>query len=696
MDTINIIDPSTGQAHAIPYDQLPHALTAGGQFADEAQKKKAIQIQSDSANESEIEKTPFNGGSKEKSSIELRDENIRNTTGFKGLAAETLLNLSNAMKSSVLFGRDVPKMVKEASKAEEERPFRPYIATAGGLADIAKSTINSAHDLAKFIARKELLPEELNKYYSEGADYIPHISEDTGVSSIFGLDKEQPEDRLYKGLAAALAMGAPLALGKFKGIEGGTKPPKIMPKHIEQQIAQEKNLLDISGNRLEKFRKSLERNTGYRSGNPNTLVRNAGDMADKVAEQKPLAELADKNITEIPKAPDTAKMNRMAKAEKDKASEELSKALGEGRRLHREGHAIFDRDIEAIRKSASNKFDDTKAYFKQHNIQIDKSDEINGVKAKIEGLKEHYKDIPGYETDTPDVKALEKQLSALEKPEFVKASDVLDMYRTLDKLEKDTHDKIYERGSSLNENQKTQLKTLASKYKSLGEDLGGILEKVGDKNGLKMLQEAKADWKEYASIYGNPTAQYMEKHKALHPSTMANLELGTRGNELLNKIMENNPNLRQIIFGQKYAKPSSHGELLRPNEVHDTYLDKLSEGLPDNEIKELVIAFRNAAETENEVKAAGADLKAEHKELAESVKAAAMVKKYEQQIEKNLRAADIIDRKMKENTTRGGNIKALEQQHKDLLEKNAKLKKLLNKAIKVVYRFGGIKSALNH
>lgn len=52
MQTINIVDPNTGQAHAIPYDKLPHALKSGGQFANEEQKNKAVSLQKNNYGES--------------------------------------------------------------------------------------------------------------------------------------------------------------------------------------------------------------------------------------------------------------------------------------------------------------------------------------------------------------------------------------------------------------------------------------------------------------------------------------------------------------------------------------------------------------------------------------------------------------------------------------------------------------------
>lgn len=55
MESINIVDPKTGQAHAIPYDMVPNALKAGGQFADNMQKERAIMLQHSMAQSQNIE-----------------------------------------------------------------------------------------------------------------------------------------------------------------------------------------------------------------------------------------------------------------------------------------------------------------------------------------------------------------------------------------------------------------------------------------------------------------------------------------------------------------------------------------------------------------------------------------------------------------------------------------------------------------
>lgn len=46
VDTVGIIDPDTGKAHNVPLSDLGDVLEAGGQFADDSQKQKAMALQS--------------------------------------------------------------------------------------------------------------------------------------------------------------------------------------------------------------------------------------------------------------------------------------------------------------------------------------------------------------------------------------------------------------------------------------------------------------------------------------------------------------------------------------------------------------------------------------------------------------------------------------------------------------------------
>jgi len=626
------------------------------------------------------------------SDAELQDKGIRNTTGFKGIAYEALLNLSNAMKNSVLFARDLPSMTKQAVEAQQERPLRPFAATGGQLADIGKGVINAPYDLNKFLSRK------LSGIPS-GENIIPHIPEDTGIGSLFGLDKTEPEDRLYKGLTNALTALVPSEITQIKGAEG-IASKRVLPKHLEDQISKERKVLDRSKERLGQFKEALESHPEYRSGKPSSLRRSAGDLEAKIKEIEPLTKIAEKNVPEIPIAPDTAKMKRMASEDVSQASHLLSGKLGEGKNFGSDAGAIFNEEIGTVHKAASKQFKDTRDYFSDKDIAIDKSSDIKDVKDKISELQSEDKDLPGYAFDTPEIKSLQQQLDKLEKPESVKAAHVLDLYQTLQKLAKRTNDEIYTRGNKLTESEFKEKKQHAQRYSELANNLGDILEQVGDKNGIKMMKDARESWKEYASLYGNPIFHSLEKHKAIPQNTIGKLSVGTSGNELLNKIVEKRPDLRELILGQKYANPSTHKQLLRPNKVNEAHLDKL----PD--VKDLVDALKDASEAEREIKSTAADMKAEHKELADSIQkeatqqqlrkdAIANVKKYRELSAKKNKAADLIKKKMNQAVARGENIEALESQLKDIETKNARYKTLLKKAIKLVANYGGIKSALH-
>ena len=99
MDEINVIDPQTGQAHAIPYDQLPGALEAGGQFADEEQKQKAIRLQQ--------------GGQTEPAeTADVAEEPEEEQSSFKSVGADAMRMLSRTLRKGVGYLEKIPEEVR--------------------------------------------------------------------------------------------------------------------------------------------------------------------------------------------------------------------------------------------------------------------------------------------------------------------------------------------------------------------------------------------------------------------------------------------------------------------------------------------------------------------------------------------------------------------------------------------------------
>lgn len=649
--------------------------------------------------EEEIDWSQYDEAPKQElSENEKREKYIRELPGFKGIAAETLLNLSNAMKSGVLFARDIPKMVKQASAADKERPLRPYQVIGGELAEIGKSAVNAPYNLNQFLIRKKV--KEPNTF---GLPIkIPHIPEETGAATIFGLNKTQPEDRFYKGLAGILSLGVGKGAKAIEGLEGGSVE-RILPKHLQTQIEKEKNLLNLNNEKIQKFKDALESNPDIKTSKINTLKAQAEEHRRALEQNEPLSKIPEKELPQITREPNTEKMNRVAEKQYEGAKEQLSKALTEGEAHHKIGGKGFEQEIKQVHDAASKKFNDLRSYASDKNIEIDKSHDIKAIKDEIETLQANDEWLPGYAHDTPEIKALQDKLNELDKPEFVKASDVLDVYQTLQKIAKKTHDEIYERGSKLTELERKEKNAQAKQYMDLSERLANVLEKVGeesgDKNIISMLKNARSAWSEYASLYGNPVFQHLERHKAIPKNTIEKLDLGTRGNELLNKIMAQRPDIRKAVFSQKYANPSTHKALLRPNQLNESYLSNLGD------VNKYVGALKDAFEAKNKINDIGFDLKERHKELkTEMTKVAEEQKIRNDAIDKVNKdkallaqkedAYKHLEKQRDEASARGKNIEQLQAKLEKLEDDRNILKKAVKKGIKLVANYGGLKSAV--
>lgn len=225
MHTVNIIDPNSGKAHEIPYDQLPDALEAGGEFADETQKQKAIGIQNGTWKESKIPETPLNpmeSGIAE-TPFNGRPAPPAERTGITAPFIDLAHALSQGFKGAVKFAHDSPENYRRIKADVAENGLsaigHQYGQGLAEIADLQKSAVNTPHDFAKYLLRKGLavnskpidpyallrdrlagqvkLPEAPRDF----ADTIPSIPEDTGVEKGLGL-QPNPErgDELTRGL----------------------------------------------------------------------------------------------------------------------------------------------------------------------------------------------------------------------------------------------------------------------------------------------------------------------------------------------------------------------------------------------------------------------------------------------------------------------------------------------------------------
>lgn len=637
----------------------------------------------------------------EQDPMQVRDEKIREMGGFKGLAAETLLNLSDAMKSSVLFARDLPNKLEKSGKYIEENPGTSILHNVGqigaGAADLGKSLINSGSNLNEFLSHKfqdkgNLNPIEkvVSKLIPDISGIIPHIP-DTGIENILGLEADNEKgDDLIRAIPSAFALGLPGALNKIKGIGAGTKPAKVLPKHLEAQISKERNLLDITGKRLDKFKEALESSPEYRSAKPSTLRRTAGDLEAKVEQELPNTMIPEREIGEIPAAPDTKAIVTERKEAAKRAQREAEETLGVLDHPRLKGGAIVQKAIKDVKKSASDLYDSARSHYVDKKIMADNSKEIKSVTSDLEALKASDDLAP----TVVEQEALESQISALQG-EQVNASDVFDLQRTLEKMAEDTRKKQY---SGVNEIEFKRLSGIAQRLDSHADKLASRLEEVGGKDVQSMMKQANKGWKTFKELERNSTARPALKKGELPSRAMIDIANTESGNEFLRSLTETYPELKKHMLAAHVGE-SSVNKLLKPNSLTKSYL----KALPEVEDKVMALKDSIAGIKEGETKAVR--VKKEYDDLVDSMKnaanqqklrqdAIANVEKYQGLADKRTKAADIVKRKIDKAKSRGENIKSLEAELKTLEADRAKFKNLLKTALKLAYQYGGIKSAI--
>jgi hypothetical protein len=149
----------------------------------------------------------------------------------------------------------------------------------------------------------------------------------------------------------------------------------------------------------------------------------------------------------------------------------------------------------------------------------------------------------------------------------VSAQDLYRKFRTL--TMQATEDKANAFAHGIDPEASYKWRGIAAAKQAEAERLQGILEKV-DPNAFEKLKVAKSRWaKEYAPLRENPLYNEMVKHEQTSKNIMKFLNGKTKGNKILNEIVEANPELQKTLVGQQYAKKPSN--LTNPSELIDKF-----------------------------------------------------------------------------------------------------------------------------
>jgi hypothetical protein len=669
MDTIGVINPGSGDVHYIPYEDLGAAMEAGGKFADESQKQKAIQLQSGSSNESQIPSSPFNQHGKSQESPEPKEK-----TGWKALGADTLDMLQGALKGGIGFLGRAPANIKDinqqvAEHGNEAKKHNLGQLLAGG-ATLGKAIINAPHDLSKEFASKELLPyKPANDFVKWGSKLIPHIPEDTGIEEKLGLQPTRKSDEFIRALPAALttALGA-VRVGKG-AVKWATAPSKktAFLREMEKEVADAKKTYNLSEEQIEKLRDKLKLEYSEKHGGDIGELTPVGQQVainKKTRAIKDRAEEAGKHIESG---------EPLVKPDVKGAEEALSGALESTRAHEKHGGKIYQDAIVEDKNTASKLYNEYREDLSKNEIKVNNSSEIEEVTKELNKVKDESEFAPGYGHGSKKQLALEAQLKKLET-ETVNAADVFSLKRTLDTLAEQARDRQFATGITDEERKVHRLR--ADSLENKADKLGKVLENVGGKEASKKLKNANEIWSKYASVRNHPMGRALLKTGHLPPNTIGKLTTKSahsgiqRAIDYLNKIKDESPQLQKHILSQKYGKKSQFEHLLNPKEEVEPYLANRDELHPHIE---------NLRETKHAA--------TQHEALASAMKAAKETSEIKGQIKFHENAIPQIKEKIKIADAAGEDHAKLDEElkmHKqNLQDKNYRLKQLVGVALKV-------------
>ncbi len=627
---------------------------------------------------------------------------------FKSLTQDAMGMLSRAMNSGIGYLLKTPGQIKGIKEEFKENPLHEAAHFAGqlgvGLAKTAKSLAN--------IGLSALTPlSELGGIPEGGHPFEYQIPEETGLQKALGLESNKKGDELIQDIPDIVAAGTGLT-GLVKG--GAKYLSKTLPQGAEK-ILRNKKTEEIlaaakehgaSKEEIKKLKDSLaEAFTNKHVEKIGTLTPSGQRIEarlkeGKIEELKPTAAIPEKEIPEAPIAPDKEKIMTEVKTAKDAASEALSKALKIREEHPLKAGQIISSHLKSLHDSASKLYTKVENSYKGIDIPIDNTSKINETAVNLNKLIEE--DLasgeslaPGYGSGTSEQKALEGKIKALQG-EKVSASDVYDVQRTMQNRAKKARDASFKPG--LDKIERTRLQKLASQHEAAAVKLGNVLEKVGDPNTRAMLKEANAGWRTYKDISRSKVGKSIIRNEGKIPAdTMMKITGTGKGNALLRKLVESDPELSNYILGQKYAKTTAHKELLEGNETVDAYVRRS----PDvqDKITKLKVALKNVSEGKGNYKEAQSD----YKKLSDSIKKTAeeqtarkealtQIDKLSAEIKSHKEAASKLEKQISEAEAKGehaGKLKEDLARHvREYNDKGSRMDKLLSFAKK--YAIGKI------
>lgn len=618
---------------------------------------------SDLPKEKVYEKLGLGEGNSKPLELELtKSAEPKETTGWRGLAGDTIKMLGHSLKNGVGFLSRAPANLKEIGSELMEHPlsYPPHVAkqVLAGIGEGAKGLANIPHEIFDEFADKKITPDWLR---------TGSIPEDTGVEKFLGLESTKKSDEILRALPAIYGGGKLLGSGISKVKKAASAPSKeaLFKKALEDKISTAEKDHNLSKGDLNSLKDSLRleyskvHNERVGELSPIGQEESINVKQGKLDELKPATEIPEQQIGEIPPEPDTKAIVAEKKAAAEDARKAAEETLGVLDNPRLKGGAIIQKAIKDVKKAASDLYDSARNHYVEKKVMADNSKEIKEVTADLEELKAADELAPGYGSGTVEQKALESQLAAL-KGEQVNASDIFDLQRTLEKMAQDTRKKQY---GGVSELDFKRLGNLAERFDSHANKLATRLEAVGGKEVQGMIKEANKGWKTFKELEKNNVGKAALSKGEIPSRAMIDIANTQSGNEFLRALTENYPELKKHMLAAHVGEGSVN-KLLKPTSLTKEYLKALPE------VEDKVQDLKNAIAGVKEGEANAVSIKKGYDELVKSMKDAAKEQEVRQ---KAIKESDALQKQIKDHKA---NIPKLEAKIKVMEEKGQNVVKL--------------------
>ncbi len=379
----------------------------------------------------------------------------------------------------------------------------------------------------------------------------------------------------HRGLGAALGAGAelvPAALQGVKNYVGARNTPakekelyKALMEH-EMQKAEHESLKNLS---THKFGKN----------NPEALLLSAQDKAGELASAQrfkdqhfqneqalpgqqliPEAEHAVKNVNDVLK---------QTLGEGEPHSQQLSKHIVdaiEGEQVVRPHPKTgLPQTVRqgGLREEIGSKYDDLENNLP--NIEIPGSPDMDAVEKELQKFTSDKANLSDEQKDS-----FRKALAATHpsaKNKTINGKEFFRAYRSLKRMEGTQRSKAF----GLSPKEHDEWIERANNTKKTYEDMEKIIEQHFPDDTIKKLHQINHEYStKVAPLHENPMYQKMLNHGFYKGDIIEALSGTTKGNDILNNMIKNNPELSRLAIGHSFA--GSPDKLLKPNKLLEPFV----------------------------------------------------------------------------------------------------------------------------